>query len=106
MLTRLSDLWRDLTTPSERAERPYLSLLIALGHAMLGAALPIWGLGPAAALRLGLAYWLAKERADLKRGGSVRDGLTDTAFVAAGAFYGESWWPLAVLAAATLAALL
>lgn len=102
----LSAILRELLTPSARNESPYLSLLIAIGHAMLGAALPIWGIGPAAALRLGLVYWLAKERADLKRGGSWRDGLVDTAFVAAGAAYGAPWWPLAIILAALWAAIL
>lgn len=104
--TPLSEILRALLTPSARDESPYLSLLIAIGHAVAGAALPIWGLGPAAALRLGLVYWLAKERADLKRGGSWRDGLVDTAFVALGAFYGTPWWPLLIIVAALWAAIL
>ncbi len=102
----LSVILRELLEPSARDESPYLSLLIAIGHAVLGAALPIWGLGPAAAARLGLVYWITKERADIRKGGSWRDGLIDAAFVALGAFYGQPWWPLLVIFAAIWAAVL
>lgn len=105
-LSDLRSILAELLTPSARDERPYLTLLIAIGHAVAGAALPVWGAGPAAALRLGLVYWLAKERADLRKGGQWRDGLIDTAFVAFGAFYGAPWWPLAIITAAVLAAIL
>lgn len=102
----VSALIADIFTPSARDESPYLATLIAIGHAVLGAALPIWGAGPVAALRLGLVYWLAKERADLRKGGQWRDGLVDAAFVGLGAFYGAPWWPLLIIVAALWAAIL
>ena len=51
-----------------------------------------------AALSVALAYWLLKERGDLKRGGAVLDGLEDTAMVALGTYYGPVWWPPLMLA--------
>jgi ABC-type glutathione transport system ATPase component len=49
--------------------------LVGMGHALLGAALaaPFGWYGLGAALALALAYWLAKERGDLRRGGEWRD---------------------------------
>lgn len=101
-------IWREMMTPSTRAERPFTSLLIAVAHAVLGAALWPLAAGIVAGVRLGgpALYWLIKERADLKRGGSVRDGLIDAGFVGLGTFYGAAWWPVAVLSAAVLAAIL
>lgn len=78
----------------------YTWAVIGLGHVMLGAALQGVLGASAAAVRLSLAvaYWCAKERGDLRRGGSLRDGLIDAAFVGVGAFYtGARWWPLAVI---------
>jgi len=102
------DIWREMMTPSARGERPFLSLLIAVAHAVLGAAL--WplasGLVAGARLAAPALYWLIKERADLKRGGGVRDGMIDAAMVGLGAFYGAGWWPAAILSAAVLAAIL
>jgi hypothetical protein len=40
-----------------------------------------------------LAYWLWKERGDMKRGGALRDGLEDTVGVWFGTYYGPWWWP-------------
>ena len=54
--------------------------------------------GAAARLAIGIAYWVIKERGDLKRGGSWRDGLVDAGFVMYGALYGPWWWPLGVFA--------
>jgi len=102
----VSALIADIFTPSARDESPYLSMLIAIGHAVLGAAMPIWGAGPVAAMRLAAVYWIAKDRRDLRKGGGWRDGLIDTAFVALGAFYGQPWWPLLVIFAAIWAAIL
>ena len=79
---------------------PYVWAVIALGHVMLGAALQgaLGATAAAARLGLALAYWIAKERGDLRRGGGVRDGLIDAAFVAVGAFYdGSRAWPVAVI---------
>ena len=94
------DLWRDLMEPSEGT--PYQRAVIGAGHALVGAALiaivPVEYLVTA---RVGLAviYWMLKEAGDLKRGGDLRDGLEDAAFVWLGAFYGPWWWPLLILGA-------
>lgn len=105
--------WRsllaDLAIPSARDESPYLWMLIAIGHAVAGAALAqaVPGVWPAVArAAVPVAYWLTKERADLKRGGSLADGLVDAAFVALGTLYGPWWWPVTVLAIAIGGALL
>lgn len=87
-MTALRRLIRTILTPSARDEDTYLWALILIGHAMLGAALGDM-LGPvAAALRLGVAaaYWCAKERGDLSRGGDLRDGIVDALAVGAGVY--------------------
>lgn len=108
-MTRQSDalaaIWREIATPSLASEAPYLRLMLAIAHACLGAALmeisAVAGLSAAAARGFVPAtYWLVKERADLRRGGSLRDGLTDAAFVASGALSGAAYWHLGILAAA------
>ena len=97
-MTALRRLIREIMTPTDGS--PYFWAVIALGHVMLGAALQ-GALGWTAAgarLALALAYWWAKERGDLRRGGSLRDGLIDAAFVGVGAFYdGSRAWPVAVI---------
>lgn len=110
MISTLRSIWREIVTPSLADEPPYTILLIAIAHAVLGASLAMIDAGlPVAVARaaIPLAYWLLKERGDLKRGGNVVDGLVDTAFVAFGAIYaGQPWWPASVLALAALAALI
>ena len=85
----------------------YQWAVIGLGHVMLGAALQgLLGV-TAAAARLALAalYWVAKERGDLRRGGALRDGIVDTAFVGVGCFYdGSRHWPVAVMLTAAVGA--
>lgn len=90
----------ELLTPG--AGSPYVRGVIAIAHALVGAAgAATFGLyGSAAAIFVGLVYWIAKERGDLRRGGAWRDGVEDTLFVAMGALYGLWWWPLFILAAA------
>ncbi|MFB2530723.1 hypothetical protein ACEYYA_00980 [Paracoccus sp. p3-h83] len=62
---------------------------------------------PVARLSLALVYWLAKERGDLTRRGSLIDGIGDTAWVAVGLGYaGPWWWPMAVLTAVIAGAVL
>lgn len=88
----------ELLTPSND-QTPYVRGVIAVAHAILGAALiaPFGVAGAFAAGILGGAYWLIKERGDLARGGAWRDGLEDALFVSMGAFYGFAWWPILVL---------
>lgn len=106
-MTALRRLIREIMTPTDGS--PYVWAVIALGHVMLGAALQ-GALGWTAAgarLAVAVAYWWAKERGDLRRGGSLRDGLIDAAFVGVGAFYeGPRWWPIAVLTTVALGALI
>lgn len=104
-MTALRRLLAEVMQPTDGA--PYVWAVIALGHVMLGAALQGVLGATAAAARLGLAvaYWIAKERGDLRRGGSVRDGLIDAAFVGVGAFYdGSRAWPVAVVLTVSLGA--
>lgn len=99
-MTALRRLITSILTPSARAEDGYTWAVIGIGHVMLGAALQglLGAVGAAARLLITAGYWLAKERGDLKRGGSLRDGLVDAAFVGVGAFYsGPRWWPVAVM---------
>ncbi len=92
-----------IRTPSGGADPLALShhrAVTAGGHALLGAAVAgpfgLYGLG--AATLAAAAYWLAKEWADLRRGGRVWDGAEDTVLVALGFWYGTPWWPAMILA--------
>jgi hypothetical protein len=98
-------LWDEINTPSGRMgplTASYFRAVVAIGHAVLGAAfaalLGVWGLAPA--LVIGLVYWLAKEEGDIKRGGKVWDGVEDALMVAMGAWYGAVWWPVLILCSA------
>lgn len=105
-LRRLIDI---IATPSLPDEDGYQWALIGIGHVMLGAALQgaVGAAGAVARLMITVAYWLAKERGDLKRGGSWRDGLIDAALVGFGAFYdGPRWWPVAAMVAICIGAVL
>ena len=79
---------------------PYKWAVIGAGHILLGMALQgLLGVAGAFA-RLGIAvfYWIAKERNDLKKGGTLKDGLVDAAFVGVGSFYdGSRWFPIACI---------
>jgi hypothetical protein len=91
-------IWREINTPSGLTgplDAAYRRAVVGMGHALLGAAFSgvFGGYGLGAAFVLALAYWLAKERGDLRRGGDVRDGLEDALMVSLGAFYGPWWWP-------------
>ena len=102
---RFADLiFAEINTPTGMVgplNGAYTRAMSGIGHAILGAAfiapLGWWGLG--AALVLALAYWLAKERGDLRRGGDVWDGVEDAICVSLGAWYGAWWWPMAALSA-------
>jgi len=97
-MTALRRLLREILTPTDGD--PYPWAVVALGHVMLGALLQGLTGAAGAGLRLGLAvvYAFAKERGDLRRGGTLRDGFIDSAFVAVGSFYtGDRWWPIAVM---------
>lgn len=92
VLEVIADLWREILTPSPPDEKPYKFALIAIGHAILGATFSFAG------LLFGFAYWLIKERKDLRRNGSLMDGLIDTGFVLVGTQYsGPEWWPITIV---------
>ena len=88
-------MFGELWTPGGNST-PHYRAVTAGGHALLGAAVAglfgFWGL--AAGVALAVAYWLIKERADLRNGGALLDGLEDTVMVSLGAWYGAAWWPL------------
>ena len=102
-------LFEDILTPGSDGSPAYRRGVIAIAHAMLGAALvwPVAALfGPewviaAGGIRVAIAgaYWGLKEAFDLKRGGIMADGIEDAAFVAAGTFYGVEWWPVLMILA-------
>lgn len=101
-MSPLRSIWLDILTPSADDERPYNMLTTGISHAVLGAAASalLQPLVPwfAAVPLVALAYWLLKERRDLKLGGGRLDGFLDTCFVALGALYaGPAWWPLSIL---------
>lgn len=95
----LRDLWSGLSRPEGAAQTHEARAATACGHALIGlaagAVAPWWGV---AAL-----YLIGKEFADWRAGGGWRDGVIDTAFVAAGAaLAGVAWGPAALLVLAGL----
>lgn len=101
----LNTIWKEINTPTGQVgplSAAYGRAMGGVGHAALGALfcapLGVWGL--AFALVMALAYWLTKERGDLRRGGRFWDGVEDAICVSLGAWYGVVWWPGAVLLAA------
>ena len=102
MVSTLDAIWAEINTPSGQQGplgAAYLRAVVGMGHALLGAAFvaPLGLYGLPAAYLLGLVYWLAKERGDLRRGGDLRDGLEDAVMVSLGAFYGPWWWPAVMI---------
>lgn len=101
----INRLINEIMTPTDGS--PYLWAIIGIGHVMLGALLQglLGATAAIARLSLAIVYWFIKERGDLKRGGSLKDGLIDSAFVGVGAFYdGSRWWPIMVLLTVSLGA--
>jgi hypothetical protein len=103
-MTFWQSLIAELDTPSNQVgplHAAYERAVIGMGHMTVGAALalavpPSWAIwGAVARLALMVAYWLAKEAGDLRRGGTVADGIEDTACVGLGAF---TFNPIIVLA--------
>ena len=97
-MSPLRSIWLDILTPSAADERPYNMLTTGVSHAMLGALFVAPTSGTwAAQIALTAAYWLIKEMRDLRKGGSVKDGLFDAIFFGIGTFYaGPTWWPLII----------
>lgn len=100
-------LFREINTPSNQVgplHAAYDRATAAIGHAVLGAAFVavagLWWRADLIALQILIvvAYWLIKERGDLRRRGALADGLEDTAMVGMGTFYAGPWlWPVSVL---------
>lgn len=98
--------WAEIETPSTAAPGPlhaaYERGVIGMAHMTLGAAgaslaAPEWAAcGAVARLVLVAVYWLAKERGDLTRGGTLADGIEDTACVGLGCWTFSPWAVLAV----------
>lgn len=104
-MSLLDLIWREINTPTGQIgplSRAYARAMSGIGHAMLGAAAAgvLGGWGIAFGLGVAVAYWMAKERGDLRRGGAIWDGLEDATLVCIGTYYGPWWWPLVVLACA------
>lgn len=78
-MSALTDIWREITTPSDASEGAYMRSLIAMGHVLVGGALA----GVLPPLFVVLAYVVGKELAWdwWMRGGSLRDGLHDAGAV-------------------------
>jgi hypothetical protein len=104
MKAALRSIWCEIVQPSKPDEPAYYVMLIAVGHALLGASLAPLDIAAwfaAGRFAIPVIYWALKEWGDLRRGGSILDGLVDTGFVALGAIYaGQVWWPALVLASA------
>lgn len=109
--SNLRDLLADLASPSVGEGSRYGILVIALAHALAGAAAAAL-LQPSVALSLllGATYWFLKEYLlDTLVMGSRgwRDGAVDAVFVTLGVLYpGPLWWPLVTLSGALAVSLL
>jgi hypothetical protein len=102
MISAIALIIAELKTPTGQAgplAGAYLRAVGAGGHALLGASFcawfGVWGL--ALGLPLGAAYWVLKERGDLRRDGGLLDGMEDAVMVSLGAWYGTAWWPAMVI---------
>lgn len=107
MIEAVRRLYKEICSPTYGGG--YLWAIIAIGHVMLGAMLQgaLGALGVAARLSIGIVYWCVKERRDLKRKGSLKDGLIDSTFVVVGAFYeGPRYWPVIVFTAVCIGAII
>ncbi len=100
-------IWREINTPTGQIgplHAAYVRSASGIGHAVLGAAFcalfGLWGI--VAACLIAAAYWLLKERGDLRRGGDLWDGIEDAICISLGAWYGPWWWPAVALAAAAI----
>ena len=99
-------LWAELKRPSTLPPGPlgaaYQRGIIGMAHMAIGAAaaslvapeLVAWG----AVARVGIIalYWVGKEAGDLRRGGTLADGIEDAACVGLGAWTFSPWAVLAL----------
>jgi hypothetical protein len=92
-MTLFDRLWAEINNPrGGYLAASHYRAVTGGGHILLGACAAsggVWWVGFAAAL----AYWLIKERGDLRRGGAWLDGAEDTLCVWIGTTYGPWWWP-------------
>ena len=101
----IARIFAEIETPSNQIgplHAAYERATQGIGHALLGAcaAVLLGGYGLAFGLAVATAYWLIKERGDLRRGGAWADGIEDALLVCIGTYYGPWWWPLVLLAVA------
>lgn len=102
MIAAIADIWREITTPSERPEGPYKRSLIAMGHGLVGGALA----GVLPPLLVAIAYLVGKELAwDWWLGrGSLRDSIHDAGAVVFGVGLVAYHGPVVAVAFAVLLA--
>lgn len=88
-------LFEEMMTPSKN-ESDFIWALVAIGHAVVGAAgfllIGWWA----------LPIYLLKELHDLKIGGKKLDGAVDIGFFMLGLVYGTPEWPWLVLSGVAL----
>lgn len=93
----LDELGRPSNAPPGPLDGAYRRAVTGIAHMTLGAALAslapaevaIWG--AVARLAIVAVYWIAKEARDLRRGGTLADGIEDAACVALGCFFFDPW---------------
>lgn len=99
------EIARPSDTPPGPLHAAYERAVVGMAHMALGGALasllPLeWAaLGAVARLGVMAAYWLAKEAGDLRRGGTLADGIEDAVCVGLGCWIippGAAWGALAV----------
>jgi hypothetical protein len=94
----MDEINRPSDLPPGPLHRAYERGVIGMGHGIVGAAVAgfLWPVTDwtdvAVRLCVAVIYWTVKEWGDLRRGGSLRDGLEDAACVALGLFYAGQWY--------------
>jgi len=89
----LAELFRPSDLPPGPLHRAYERAVIGIGHLVLGASIAgLLAPAPWASLGLAMLYFAFKEIGDLRRGGSLRDGIEDAACVGLGLFYAGQWF--------------
>jgi hypothetical protein len=89
----LAELARPSDLPPGPLHKAYERAVVGIGHLVLGAAIAgLLSPAPWACLALAGVYFAIKEVGDLRRGGTLRDGVEDAACVGLGLFYAGQWF--------------